>query len=434
MISQKKVYMCFTTDVIHYGHTNIINKASKLGSIVAGVLTDELISTIDRYTLVPLEDRIKILSNQKGIDEVVIQYDLYYDNILREIKPDYVVHGDNWQNGILSNVRKRVIEVLKEWGGELIEFPYTYNNSIDNIEKTITHSLGIPDMRRPRLKRMLESGKCLRVMEAHNGLSGLIVENSRISTQNEIKTFDAMWISSLCDSTVKGKPDIEIVDMTSRLQTVNQIMEVTTKPIIFDGDTGGLIEHFEINIKSLERIGVSAVIIEDKIGLKRNSLFGENANQQQDTIKGFSNKIMHGKKSLQTKDFMLIARIESLILNKGMDDALARAFAYVKAGADGIMIHSRQKSPNEIFEFCQLFRKNNERTPLIVVPSTFNSVTENELHSYGINIIIYANQLLRSSFPAMQQTALSILENERALEADKQCIPIDDIINLIPYE
>jgi len=428
----KTVYMCFSTDIIHTGHINIIEKAEKLGTIIAGVLTDDVINTYDRYCLVPIESRIRMMENIKGVSRVVVQNELYYDNILRELKPDYVVHGDNWRTGVLSNVRQRVIDVLSEWGGELVEFPYTYNDNLTVLEKSMLEKAGLPDMRRPRLKELIGTGKIVKIMEAHDGLTGIIVENARAPASDRIKSFDGMWLSSLCDSTIRGKPDIELVDMTARLQTVEEIMEVTTKPIIFDGDTGGRIEHFAFNIRTLERIGVSAVIIEDKIGPKKNSLFGTEVVQEQDSIENFCEKIKAGKKELQTKEFMLIARIESLILEKGMDDALGRARAYVRAGADGIMIHSRKETPDEIFEFCDKFRAENKTTPLVVVPSTFSSVTEEKFLEHGVNIVIYANQLLRSAFPAMMKTAETILEHGRAQEADEFCMSIKKIINLIP--
>jgi phosphoenolpyruvate phosphomutase len=428
----KTVYMCFSTDIIHTGHINIIEKAEKLGTIIAGVLTDDVINTYDRYCLVPIESRIRMMENIKGVSRVVVQNELYYDNILRELKPDYVVHGDNWRTGVLSNVRQRVIDVLSEWGGELVEFPYTYNDNLTVLERSMLEKAGLPDMRRPRLKELIGTGKIVKIMEAHDGLTGIIVENARAPASDRIKSFDGMWLSSLCDSTIRGKPDIELVDMTARLQTVEEIMEVTTKPIIFDGDTGGRIEHFAFNIRTLERIGVSAVIIEDKIGPKKNSLFGTEVVQEQDSIENFCEKIKAGKKELQTKEFMLIARIESLTLEKGMDDALGRARAYVRAGADGIMIHSRKETPDEIFEFCDKFRAENKTTPLVVVPSTFSSVTEEKFLEHGVNIVIYANQLLRSAFPAMMRTAETILEHGRAQEADEFCMSIKKIINLIP--
>jgi len=414
------------------GHINIIERAEKLGDIIAGVLTDDVINTYDRYCLVPIESRIRMMENIKGVSKVVVQHELYYDNILRELKPDYVVHGDNWRTGVLANVRQRVIDVLSEWGGELIEFPYTYNENLLVLERSMLKKAGLPDMRRPRLKELIGTGKIVKIMEAHDGLTGIIVENARAPASDRIKSFDGMWLSSLCDSTIRGKPDIELVDMTSRLQTVEEIMEVTTKPIIFDGDTGGKIEHFAFNIRTLERIGVSAVIIEDKIGSKKNSLFGTEVVQEQDSIENFCEKIKAGKQELLTKEFMLIARIESLILEKGMDDALNRARAYVEAGADGIMIHSRKETPGEIFEFCDKFRKDNKTTPLVVVPSTFSSVTEEEFLERGVNIVIYANQLLRSAFPAMMKTAETILKHGRAQEADEFCMSIKKIINLVP--
>lgn len=350
------------------------------------------------------------------------------------IRPDFVVHGDDWVEGVQRPIRNEVIEVLKEYGGELIEFKYTKDEEYEKLEQNQRKQLSMPDIRRSRLKKLLSMKGLVRVIEAHNGLTGLIAEKTSVYKDGKAYQFDSMWCSSLCDSTSKGKPDIELLDISTRIKTIDEIMEVTTKPIIMDADTGGATEHFIYNIKTLERIGVSAVIIEDKTGLKKNSLFGNEVVQTQDSIESFCDKISAGKKALKTKDFMLIARVESLILEKGMEDALKRAFAYVNAGADGIMIHSRKKDPKEIFEFCSLFRQEDKETPLVVVPTSFNTVTEDELKEKGVNIVIYANQLTRSAFPAMKKTAETILLNHRAKEADDMCMSIKEIITLIPEE
>ncbi len=429
----KKVYMCFSTDIIHNGHMNIIQKASELGELIVGVLTDEVIATYKRYPLIPLDERVQMYKNIKGVSDVIIQDKLEYDDILYKVKPDIVVHGDDWVTGYQARIRERVIEVLTEWNGELIEFPYSHTPT-DETLNTLYQKMSMPENRRSRLKKLLQYKPCLSVMEAHNGLTGLIVEQTKVETSHGIKQFDAMWVSSLCDSTVKGKPDIELVDMTSRINTLDEIMEVTTKPIILDGDTGGLTEHFIFSIKTLERIGVSAVIIEDKTGLKKNSLFGTEAQQVQETVENFCEKIRAGKNVLKTKDFMIIARCESLILNKGMEDALMRCRAYVKAGVDGIMIHSCKKEPDEILEFCRRFRETDQSTPIVTVPTTYNTISEEELSAVGVNIIIHANHLLRSAFPAMKKVAETILKNSRSLEADEYCMPIKKIITLIPNE
>lgn len=429
----KTVYACFSTDIIHNGHISIIQKAAELGELTIGVLADEAVAKFKRYPLIPLEERISMFRNIKGVSKVIVQYNLEYDDVLLELKPDIVVHGDDWRTGYQSRIRNRVIELLKGWNGQLVEFPYTHSPTDETIS-SLDQKLSMPENRRCRLKKLLRYKSCLSVLEAHNGLTGLIVEHTRIEVERGIKQFDAMWVSSLCDSTVKGKPDIELVDMTSRINTLEEIMEVTTKPIILDGDTGGLTEHFIFNIRTLERIGVSAIIIEDKTGLKKNSLFGARVHQVQESIENFCEKIRAGKNALKTKDFMIIARCESLILEQGMDDALKRCHAYVEAGADGIMIHSCRKEPDEILEFCKKFRNKDKFTPIVVVPTTYNSITEQELADAGVNVVIYANHLLRSAFPAMQKVAKTILENSRALEADQYCMPIKSILSLIPDE
>lgn len=430
----KIVYMCFTTDIIHSAHVNIIERAAALGDVVIGVLSDEAVAGYKHFPLMSYKDRFNIFSHLQHVSRVVEQKTVSYAQNIRELKPDYVVHGDEWKNNYERPVREEVLVLLQEYGGELIEFPYDSSQEYTRLEKAVRAQLAIPDRRRGRLRELLELKPLITAMEAHSGITGLLVEETKVITGEIARQFDAMWISSLCDSVAKGKPDIEVVDFSSRLRTVDDIMEVTTKPIIMDGDTGGLTEHFVYTVKTLERIGVSAVIIEDKVGLKKNSLFGTEVRQTQDSIEHFCDKIRAGKRAQKTKEFMIIARIESLILEMGMEDALQRAFAYVKAGADGIMIHSRQKKPDEIFTFVEEFRKIDKSTVLVVVPTTYAVVTEPELMERGVNIVIYANHLTRSGFPAMKRTAELILQNKRALEADSLCMPIQDIITLIPED
>lgn len=425
------VYTCFCTDVIHEGHKNIIREAEKYGEVTVGVLSDEAMLRFNRFPTVSFEERINLVKDLSGVSHVVIQNDIMYDRIVEELHPDVVVHGDNWMTGPMKAIRDNVAALLEKYGGKIVDVPYTYNENVRRIDERIKEKLAMPEYRRKRLRQLIDICPVVKTMEVHNGLTGLIVEKTVVDNQGELDQFDAMWISSLCDSIAKGKPDIELVDMTSRFRTIDDVMEVTTKPIIFDGDTGGLTEHFVYTVRSLERMGVSAVIIEDKTGLKRNSLFGVEVEQTQDTIENFCEKIRAGKKVQLTDDFMIIARIESLILERGMDDALQRARAYVEAGADGIMIHSRKKDPAEILEFCDLFRKEDQKTPIVVVPSSFNSITEGELSAHGVNIVIYANQLTRSAFPAMEQTAKDILKYHRAQEVDTRLMPIKQVLTLI---
>ena len=427
----KKVYTCFCTDVIHEGHLNILKEASKYGEVYVGVLSDEAMVGFNRFPTSSIEERIDIVTATGFVHEVLIQEEMTYDRVIEEIRPDYVIHGDNWKEGHQLFIRENVLKNLKKFGGELIEIPYTYNEKVKRIDDQMKEKLAMPEFRRKRLRQLLSMRPIVKALEVHSGLTGLIAEKTIVESNGKLDQFDAMWISSLCDSTAKGKPDIELVDMSSRIRTIDDVMDVTTKPIILDGDTGGLVEHFVYNVRTLERMGVSAVIIEDKTGLKKNSLFGTEVEQTQDSIENFCEKITAGKQALRTDDFMIIARIESLILDRGMEDALERAFAYVKAGADGIMIHSRKKSPDEILEFCTKFRKENKDTPIVVVPTSFNSITEEELAAAGVNIVIYANQLTRSAFPAMQNTAVEILRNHRALEVDSNLMPFKDIIRLI---
>ena len=431
---KKTVYLCFSTDIIHGGHIAIIRRAQALGKLIIGVLSDEAVASYKRFPLVPASERKNLFENIAGVSRVVEQKTLSYRDVLEELKPDIVVHGDDWCTGFQKPIRDEVIAVLESYGGRLVEFPYSSDPKYKEIQNRQRADLAMPDLRRGRLRRLMNMKGLVTAMEAHDGLTGLIVENTVVHQDGGAHQFDAMWLSSLCDSTAKGKPDIELVDMTSRFRTIDDIMEVTTKPIIFDGDTGGLTEHFVYTVRSLERMGVSMVIIEDKTGLKKNSLFGTEVQQTQDSIENFSEKIRAGKKAQRTKEFMICARIESLILERGMEDALERAFAFTAAGADAIMIHSRKKDPAEIFEFIEKFRAKDPATPLVLVPTSFNSVKEEEWKERGANIIIYANQLMRATVPAIRKAAETILENHRAEECDAMLMPFKEIIRLIPEE
>lgn len=432
---KKIAYVGMCADIIHNGHINIIAEARKLGDVVVGLLTDEAVASYKRVPLLNFEKRKLIIENIIGVSKVVPQETLDYVPNLKLIKPDYVVHGDDWQTGVQRTTRDRVLEVLKEWDGKLIEPDYdaTGGTPSTNLINHLLEGGVTPAYRRGLLRRYLEVKPILRILEAHNGLTGLIVEKTKVVKDGKTLQFDGIWESSLTDSASKGKPDISAVDITSRTQTIDSILEVTTKPIIVDADSGGLPEHFVFTVRSMERLGVSAVIIEDKVGAKRNSLFGTDVAQTQDTIEDFCLKISKGKKAQVTPEFMIIARIESLILGAGQADALKRAEAYIKAGADGIMIHSKEKTPDEIFEFCREYAKFENRMPLVVVPSSYNHVTEDEFQKIGVNIVIYANHLLRSAYPAMVKTAESILDTGRSLLADQYCMPIKEVISLIPF-
>ena len=433
-IESRTVYMCFASDIIHGGHIAIIKKAQRLGKLIIGVLSDEAVASYKRLPLVPASERKVMFENIAGVCKVVDQNTLSYKENLEKYKPSIVVHGDDWATGFQRPIRDEVTAILATYGGKLVEYPYSGDSKYSEIDARTRADLAMPDIRRGRLKRVLNAKGLVTVMEAHDGLTGLIVENTVVYENGGAHQFDAMWVSSLCDSTAKGKPDIELVDMTSRFRTIEDITEVTTKPIIFDGDTGGKTEHFVYTVRSLERLGVSMIIIEDKTGLKKNSLFGTEVVQTQDSIENFSAKIRAGKKAQRTKEFMICARIESLILEQGMEDALTRAFAFVEAGADAIMIHSRKKDPSEIQEFIEKFRAKDKNTPIVLVPTAFNSVTEEEWKERGANIIIYANQLMRAEVPAMQKAAELILENHRAEECDAMLMPFKDIIRMIPAE
>jgi len=428
-MKNKKVYVGMSADLVHPGHMNILREAAKLGDVIVGLLTDKAIASYKRLPYMTYEQRKEVIENIKGVLEVIPQETLDYRDNLISLKPDYVVHGDDWKEGVQRETRAQVLECIKIWEGKLVEVPYTQGISSTQLNKSVRELGTTPDVRRARLRRLIDAKPVVRILEAHNALSGLIVETAKSSNGSE---FDGMWSSSLTDSTSKGKPDIEAVDVSARINTINEIFEVTTKPMIYDADTGGIPEHFAFTVRTLERTGISAVIIEDKTGLKKNSLFGNDVIQTQDSIENFCDKIKAGKAAQITDDFMVISRIESLILEKGMEDALNRARAYIDAGTDGIMIHSRRKTACEILEFCEKLREFSPSIPIIVVPTSYNQITAKELGEAGINVVIYANHMLRAAYPGMRMVAESILNNDRSLEAEESLLSIKEILELIP--
>jgi phosphoenolpyruvate phosphomutase / 2-hydroxyethylphosphonate cytidylyltransferase len=432
MSARSRVYVGMSADLIHPGHINILQKAAELGDVTVGLLTDAAIASYKRLPHMTFEQRRGVVENLKQVTEVVPQETLDYVPNLEKLKPDFVVHGDDWQTGVQAKTRQRVIDALAQWGGELVEVAYTEGISSTQLNQSVKQIGTTPSVRLSRLRRLIDTKPIVRVIEAHSGLTGLIVESTVAERDGRNVEFDAMWSSSLTDSTARGKPDIEAVDISSRLQMINELFEVTTKPLIFDGDTGGKPEHFTYTVRSLERLGVSAVIIEDKEGLKRNSLFGTDVAQTQSSMEDFSARLAIGKHAQITDDFMIIARLESLILEKGMEDAVARAKAYIEAGADALMIHSRRKQPDEIFEFCDRVSSFRDQVPIVAVPTSYHQVTEEELADHGVNVVIYANHLLRAAYPQMKKVAETILEHGRALEADPYLAPIKEALAIIP--
>lgn len=429
---KKTVYISLTADSIHHGHMKLFETARKYGDIIIGLLSDKAVAEHKRIPYLNFEQRKKILINFKGVKSVIVQNEWDYSKNIKSLKPDFLVHGDDWKTGHMSEIRRKVLKIMKSYGGKLIEIPYTKGISSSALINHLNEISVTPDIRRSLLRRTIESNKISKFLEAHSPLSAIIGENTFIEKKGKKIGFDGFWSSSLTDSTVVGKPDNESLDFSQRLNGVDQIFEVTTKPLIMDGDTGGKVEHFEMRIKSAERLGISALIIEDKKGLKKNSLLKDTSRQTQEGKIKFAEKISVGKKAQISDDFMLIARIESFILGKGLNDAISRAHSYIEAGADGIMIHSKSKNPREVIAFSKVFRKSYKKIPLVSVPSSYNQISEKTLYENGFNIVIYANHMLRASYPAMQHVAKTILEKNRSKEADKKLLSIKEILNLIP--
>ena len=432
MKKSKTVYIGLSADSIHHGHMNLLNKGRELGDIVIGLFTDKAISKFKRLPYLNFEQRKKILLNFKGVKKVIAQDTQDYSVNLKKIKPNYMVHGDDWKTGSMSTIRKNCLKALRTFGGKLVEIPYTKGITSAAFTQHLNSISTTPDVRRGLMRRLLDAKNFLRIIETHNPISAIIAENLAYEKKNDKISFDGFWSSSLTDSTALGKPDNESLSNSERLKNIDQIFDVTTKPMIFDGDTGGQVDHLDMKIKSMERLGISAVIFEDKTGLKQNSLFQNTSNQKQEDKQKFAEKISIAKRAKRSEDFMVIARIESFILGKGLNDALSRANTYIDAGADGIMIHSKSKTPKEVFDFSKKFKKNFPNIPLVCVPSTYNKVREKDLINHKFNVVIYANHMLRASYPAMRKVALEILKNESSFEANKYLFPIKEILHLIP--
>ena len=430
MKKNKIVYVPLAVDILHTGHLNIINTAKKYGKVVVGLLSDNAIAEYKDLPTLNYDERYKIVKSLKNVEKILKQKTWDYSSILESLKPDFFVHGDDWKKGIQKNTRENVINLLKKNKGKLIEVAYTKNVSSTSIKSNLINHL-TPTSRISNLKRLMDNKKIVRILEAHSPLSGLIAENIKIEKGNKIVQFDAMWSSSLTDSSVKGKPDNQSLDFSSRFSGIGDILDVTTKPIIFDADNGGRLEHLPFTIRTLERLGVSAIMIEDKVGLKKNSLFSDQSGVKQDSIRDFCKKIELVKKTRKSEDFLIGARIESFILGKGLQDGLKRAEAYSKAGADIILIHSKEKNPKEIFSFSKIFKKNKFYKPLVSVPSTYSKTTESMLIKNGFKIVIYANHMLRAAYPAMQNAAKSILKNQRSFELESKISSVKEVINLI---
>ena len=429
-MNNKIVYVPLAVDILHSGHLNIINRAKKYGKVVIGLLSDNAMAEYKNIPSLEYEERYKIVKNLKNVHKIIKQDTWDYSKVLNSLKPDYFVHGDDWKKGIQKKTRQKVIRLLKKNKGKLIESPYTKNISSSSIKSDLINHL-TPTSRVPILKRLIDNKKIVRILESHSPLSGLIAENVKFQRGNKTEQFDGMWSSSLTDSSLKGKPDNQSLDFSSRFNGLGDLFDVTTKPLIFDADNGGRLEHLPFTVRTLERLGVSAIMIEDKIGLKKNSLFRDQSGAKQDSIKDFCKKIDLIKKTRNSKDFLIGARIESFILGKGLQDGLKRAKAYSAAGADLILIHSKENTPKEIFSFSKVFRKTRYFKPLVSVPSTYSRTTESMLIKNGFKIVIYANQMLRASYPAMENVAKTILKNQRSFELEKKISSVKEVINLI---
>ena len=418
---EKTVYVGITGDMIHPGIINIIQQGAKYGRLIVGLLSNEAIATHKRIPYLTFEQRKAVIENIKGVSEVVPQEDWSYVPNLLKLKPDYIIHGDDWKTNYLKGIREEVFDVMKKIGGEVIEIPYTKGINSSQLFESTTNN-GITAVQRLKSLRQLMNYKpIIRIMEANSGLSGLIIENLKIEKEDGIQRFDGIFIN-LLDSNPSGVSEQESSNFMLKLNTVTDILECTTRPIIYGGYTSDNYENITFTIEKLELMGISAIIIEDKF---KNTQ--ELCNEEE-----FCLKIKEGKKAQINPDFMIIAGIEELILGKSMDDALKKALASIKAGADGILISSNQKNGDDIKEFCSKLRKENKNIPIVLIPTTYNQFTEKELGEWGANIIIYADYLKKVTYPAMKKCAETILKSERSLEVNEMCMPIKEILNLIP--
>ncbi|MDJ0824059.1 MAG: phosphoenolpyruvate mutase [Rhodobacter sp.] len=425
------VYVSMTAEILHNGHLRILKEAKKHGRVTVGLLTDRALENKKPIPLLSFEQRKEILEALDCVDEVIAQDEWDYDACIDTHKPRVFVHGDKW-DGPLTGMRERAIARLESYGGTFVELPYSHEFDGTHIAPQMAASLATPFAKQKAFRRMMQSKRLVRFLEAHSPLAALIGEHTKVQRNGDVLQYDGFWSSSLTDSTEMGLPDIEALDVTRRLQNIDEIFEVTTKPLVFDADTGGKAEHFELKVRTMERMGIAAAIIEDKTGLKKNSLLGTSVPQTQASIPEFQEKIRAGIEGQKYRGMMIIARLESLILGQGIDDALRRADAYVTAGAGAVMIHSKERDPAQVFAFTDAFAQDHPEVPIVAVPSSYNTVHDHELQAHGIKMIIYANHMLRSSYKAMEQTARAILEHGRTAEIEDEIITIPQILKLIP--
>jgi phosphoenolpyruvate phosphomutase len=432
MIDQKTVFVVMSAEIFHPGHLNIIKVARDLGEVTVGLATDRFNARYKRLTLMSYEDRKAIVENINGVKNVIAQDTLDLAPILRELRPDYFVHGDDWKFGPLKAVRQQVLEVMQEWGGVLVEPPYTEGISSTKLNAAWRSIGATPETRIRHFRRMLEFQPVVRLLEVHNSLSGIIIERTLVEGNERDKEFDGMWYSDLTDSLAKGKPNSSFVDLTSRINTIHGILESTTKPLIVEAGNGGITEHFVSTVKTLERLGVSAVVIADKVGYE-GAVFSLNGNEPvQEDVNDFARKIASGKKTQVNKDFSIITQINSLVMHEDVENALRRARVYIEAGVDALMIHSNVETLTDFFEFCRSYRNLEDKVPLLAAIPARSSLDEDQLISAGVQFIVYPDQLLRAAYTSMLNAAKTLLIQARASDVDELYAPISEICDFVP--
>ncbi len=405
----KTVYVGMSADLVHPGHINLLREAASLGRVTVGLLTDRAISSYKRMPFLTFEQRRAVIEHIAFVTAVVPQDTLDYTDNLRLLRPDFVVHGDDWRNGVQAQTRRRVLDVLREWGGTLVEPPYTEGISSTALRMAAMDIGFAPGVRQRRLRRMLDCKPLVRVMQAHDGLSAHIVDRLEETTQGAPREYDAIWVDSLAGAPIRGKPDPLPFDLSSRLVTLHEILDATTKPLICNAGGAGHAAGVTAAVRTLERIGVSAIVIDTEVTDRRAVPAMAASAPPQDDMAAFIREIAAARDARVTPDFMIIARINDRTRDCGADRMMARAAAGVDAGADAVMCDSDPVNPDGIFDLCRRYRRLMNGHPLLVGLSGTEGLQEHDLASAGASMVVYTDTLLRAAREAMISAASQVL-------------------------
>jgi len=425
MASEKTVYVGMVGDMLHVGHINILKTAARLGRVTVGVLTDRAVVGYKRLPLLAFEDRVRVVESIADVAAVVPQKTLSYVENLRALRPDYVVHGDDWRYGDqVSRARAEVIATLGEWGGELVEVAYT-----KGISSTAIHRSGAADAlfsgtRQGRLRRLLAAKPTLRIVEAHSGLSAKIA--AEVRGPDGATGFDAVWQSGLTDAIHRGKSDGGAVDRGRRLQAVEEILDAGPLPLIYDGRAAGRPETVFDLTRALDKAGVSALCLGDRSDPDRTGPEMSPA----ETVA----QIEAVRAACPTGAVMAISRIVVAAPGNGgsgaLDRALDRALALLEAGSDAVMFDSAADTAEPILDIAARLRRQRRDVPLFAAQSDRWGAPIHRFENAGIDAVVYETHLLRATVAPMRRAATALLAEGTGPAPD--LTPLPELRGLFP--